>query len=53
MKTTKLLTCMLAASLLLCAGCTTPTTDPEFARTTSNGHQAPAQVATDPTGVTG
>lgn len=53
MKITKLLTCMLVASLLLCAGCTTPTTDPEFARATSNDHQAPVQVAADQTGVTG
>jgi hypothetical protein len=53
MKTIKLLTGMLVASLLFCAGCTTPTTDPDFARARSNGHQAPVQVAADQTGVTG
>lgn len=53
MKTTKLLTGMLVASLLLCAGCTTPTTEPDFARVTSDGQQAPAQIAAEQTGVTG
>lgn len=53
MKTTKLLSGMLAASLLLCAGCTTPTTDPDYARAMSNGHLAPVQVATEQTGMTG
>ena len=53
MKTTKLLSGMLVASFLLCAGCTTPTTDPGYARATSDGHQATAQVAADPTGLTG
>lgn len=53
MKTTKLLTGMLIASLLLCAGCTTPTTEPDYARVTSDGHQSPAQVAAEQTDVTG
>lgn len=53
MKTIKLLTGVLVASLLFCAGCTTPTTDPDFALTKSNSYQAPAQVAADQTGVTG
>ena len=47
MKITKLFTGLLAASLLMCAGCTTPTTDPDFARAKSDGHQVPAHVAAD------
>lgn len=40
MKITKLFTGLFAASLLLCAGCTTPTTDPDFAQAKSGDHQA-------------
>lgn len=53
MKTTKLLTGLLVASLLMCAGCTTPTTEPDFARVQSGSHHVPAQDATDNSDRTG
>ena len=53
MNITKLLTGMLVASLLICAGCTTPTTDPDFAHLQSGDHHVPAQDAADHLGRNG
>lgn len=47
MKITKLFTGLFAASLLLCAGCTTPTTDPDFAQAKSGDHQVAPNLAHD------